>query len=155
SADKTVNVWDADTGAVIHSLRGHTASTDSVAFSRDGRRIASGSADGTVKVWDATSGDERLTLRNPGVGLPLESVVFGPEDQWLASFSRGDQTIRLWEATPLTPERRLRRDAATLVNDLPTSLGFKDEMLAYLRTLPSVSEPLREHALSMAERLQE
>ena len=153
SADKTVKVWDADTGAVIHTLRGHRDRTLSVAFSRDGRRIASGSADGTVKVWDATSGDERLTLRNPGG--PLENVVFGPEDQWLASSSYQDETIRLWEATPLTPERRLRRAAATLVNDLPTGLGFKSEMLAYLRTLPSVSEPLREHALSMAERLQE
>jgi WD40 repeat protein len=155
SADKTVNVWDADTGAVIHTLRGHNDRTYSVAFSRDGRRIASCSADGTIKVWDATSGDERLTLRNPGVGVPFGSVVFGPEDQWLASSSSGDQTIRLWEATPLTPERRLQRDAATLVNDLPTGLGFKGEMLAYLRTLPSVSEPLREHALSMAEQLQE
>jgi tetratricopeptide (TPR) repeat protein len=61
----------------------------------------------------------------------------------------------LWEAAPLTPQRRLQREAAALVNDLPTNLGFKDEILDYLRTLPALSEPLREHALNMAARLQE
>jgi WD40 repeat protein len=152
SHDRTVNVWDADTGAVLHTLRGHTSVTGSVAFSHDGRRIASGDGLGTVKLWDAASGEELLTLRGPEDAI---RVVFGPEDQWLASCSRSDQTIRLWEATPLTPERRLQREAAAVVNDLPTDLGFKNEILAYLRTLPSLSEPLRQHALAMAEGLPE
>jgi hypothetical protein len=153
SNDQTVKVWDPDTGDVIHTLRGHAGPTSSVAFSRDGRRIASGSYDGTIKIWDAAGGEELLTLR--GHENEIFSVVFGPEDQWLASSGLTDQTIRLWEATPLTPERRLRREAAALVNDLPTALGFKDEILAYLRTLPALSEPLRQHALTMAERLPE
>ena len=153
SGDETVKVWDAETGDVIHTLRGHGSVTRSAAFSRDGRRIASASGDGTIKIWDAASGQELLTLS--GHPSAVESVVFGPEDQWLASGGYTDGTIRLWEATPLTPERRLQREAAALVNALPSDLGFKDEILTYLRTLPSLSEPLREHALSMAERLQE
>jgi WD40 repeat protein/tetratricopeptide (TPR) repeat protein len=151
--DKTVTVWDPDTGDVLLTLRGHPAPTESVAFSRDGRRIASGDFEGTIKIWDAAGGEELLTLR--GHESEAFSVVFGPEDQWLASSHTGDGTVRLWEATPLTPERRLQREAAALVNDLPTDLGFKDEILTYLRTLPSLSEPVRQHALTMAERLQE
>jgi WD40 repeat protein/serine/threonine protein kinase len=152
SFDKTVKVWDADTGDVILALRGHTGLTERVAFSRDGRRIASTNTDGTVKIWDAASGEELLTLRGPEGNV--WGVVFGPDDQWIAS-SGVDRTVRLWEATPLTPERRLQREAAALVNDLPTDLGFKDEILAYLRSLPSIGEPLRKQALNMAERLPE
>jgi WD40 repeat protein/tetratricopeptide (TPR) repeat protein len=160
SYDKTVKVWETDTGALIHTLRGQTAMISGVGFSRDGRRIAAGSCDGTIKIWDAASGEELLTLRGPASNI--FSVVFGPEDQWIASCWASfpgstdiDHTIRLWEATPPTPERRLQREAAALVNDLPTNLGFKEEIVAYLRSLPSIGEPLRQHALTMAEGLPE
>ena len=43
SRDKTVRVWDAATGLEALSLKGHTSSVSSVAFSPDGKRIVSGS----------------------------------------------------------------------------------------------------------------
>ncbi len=63
--------------------------------------------------------------------------------------------MRVWEATPLTAERRLQREAAALVNGVPARLALKDEVLTYLRELPSLSEPLRQQALTLAERFQE
>jgi WD40 repeat protein len=56
------------------TLRGHTEWVTSVAFSLDGRRLASGSNDWTVKVWEVASGQETLTLKGycwkslPGAG---------------------------------------------------------------------------------------
>jgi WD40 repeat protein len=48
--DGTVKVWDQSTGKT-QVLRGHTSWVESVAFSPDGKYIASGSRDGTVKIW--------------------------------------------------------------------------------------------------------
>jgi WD40 repeat protein len=150
SDDYTVKVWDTVTGKVIHDLTGHTGPSVGVAFSHDGERLASSSDDGTVKIWDTASGQELLTLR--GHHDQVWSVVFGPKDQWLASSGSKDGTVRLWESTPLTPERRLQYEAGSLVNRLAEEVVIQDEILARLRDDASLSEPLRRLAMTLAER---
>jgi WD40 repeat protein len=64
-----------------------------VAFSPDGRTLASGSADATVKLWDVASGREVRTLSGHARGV--DSVAFSPDGRTLASGS-GDNMVRVW-----------------------------------------------------------
>jgi WD40 repeat protein len=94
-----VKVWDADKGQELLSLKGHTDLVESVAFSADGKRLASASRDGTVRVWDAAKGQEILTLK--GHTSRVNSVAFSPDGKRLASGGGDDADpgqLKVWDA---------------------------------------------------------
>jgi WD40 repeat protein len=74
-------------------LNGHRNSVTTLAFSPDGRWLASGSWDKTIKIWDVDAGREVQALA--GHTHHIYSVAFDPRGRWLASGSE-DGTIRMW-----------------------------------------------------------
>ena len=62
-SDKTVKLWEAATGKLLATFQGHEGSVYSVAWSPDGKTLASGSADKTVKLWEAATGKLLATFR--------------------------------------------------------------------------------------------
>jgi WD40 repeat protein len=90
-----LKVWDAHSGATVATLRGHTREAVSIAFSRDGARLATGSLDNTAKVWDARSGREITTLRGHA-GLII-SVAFSPDGRRVVTGS-WDNTAKVWDS---------------------------------------------------------
>jgi WD40 repeat protein len=95
SADGAVRVYDLTTGDAKHVLKGDYR-TVSVAFSPDGRRLASAGYDQIVRLWDTTTGHEVLSLRRH-TGI-VGRVLFSPDGQRLASAS-ADGTVKIWDAT--------------------------------------------------------
>ncbi|PHH49541.1 Vegetative incompatibility protein HET-E-1 [Ceratocystis fimbriata CBS 114723] len=84
--------WDA----CLRTLEGHSDGVNSVVFSNNVQRLASGSSDYTFKIWDATSGVCLQTLE--GHNDSVTSVAFSNDGQRLASGSR-DKTVKIWDAT--------------------------------------------------------
>jgi WD40 repeat protein/tRNA A-37 threonylcarbamoyl transferase component Bud32 len=73
------------------------------AFTRDGRRLASGSLDGTVRLWELATGENRLMGKHEG---RVHSVAVSPDGRYVAS-GGDDRLVRLWDVST-GQERTLR-----------------------------------------------
>jgi WD40 repeat protein len=78
------------------TLWGHTGAVNSVAYSPNGSRIASGSSDGTVRVWDSITGQTLAELKGDPAGVM--SVAFSPDGTRLAT-GTWDGASKVWDVT--------------------------------------------------------
>jgi WD40 repeat protein/serine/threonine protein kinase len=92
----TVQVWDAATGRLVCTLRGHDDRTLGVMFHPDGRRIASAGWDGTVRVWDADAGKQVRVLQGPGA--KAITAAYSSDGSRIAS-AFADGTVLIWDAS--------------------------------------------------------
>ena len=117
--DGTVRVWSATTGEAMVRLGGHRGRVNSVTFSRDGSRIASGYDDKTVRVWDSATGQE--TLKLTGHTNRVLSVAFSPHGLRLAS-GGADHKVIVWAAD--TGQELFTLDGHT---DIVSSVAFSPD----------------------------
>jgi dipeptidyl aminopeptidase/acylaminoacyl peptidase len=94
SRDKTIRLWEADTGKELLKFEGCKDAVYSVAFSPDGKTLASGSGDQTVRLWETVTGKELLKIEERT--LMVNSIAFSPDGKTLASGSV-DGKVHLWE----------------------------------------------------------
>jgi WD40 repeat protein len=85
---------------IERTLVGHTHDVVSLAFSPDGKLLASGSRDNTAILWDVSTGAQRLVLR--GHDAHVWGLAFSPDSLWLATGSH-DRTARIWNVTTGQP----------------------------------------------------
>jgi WD40 repeat protein len=113
--DHTVKVWDTRTGALAKALAGHEVVGGNlytegyaVAFSPDGRLLASADRDKVVLVWDV--GTWTLRHRLAGHEDAAASLAFSPDGRTLAS-GGADRSVRLWDVASGKLQRTLRGHA--------------------------------------------
>jgi WD40 repeat protein len=111
--DLTIRIWDVDAGKEIKKLEGHTRVIKSLAFSPDGKSLASASDDRSVRIWDLESGKEQKKLEPKGSAeavaytadgkLVTGSVPYLDEaKKWMY-----DQNIVVWDVSSGKEEMKM------------------------------------------------
>lgn len=95
SADCTIKIWDASTGALEHTLEGHLAGVSTISWSPDSKILASGSDDKSIRLWDVGTG---MAHPIPLIGHHnyVYAIAFSPKGNMLVSGSY-DEAVFLWD----------------------------------------------------------
>jgi WD40 repeat protein len=89
-----VRLWDVASGQLKATLQGHTGPV-TLAFSPDGKTLATGSYDQTARLWDVASGQLKAILKGTDA---VSAIAFSPDSKTLASGTYNYSVVQLWDA---------------------------------------------------------
>jgi WD40 repeat protein len=142
----TIEVWDAATSRKVHQLRPGPLGSK-LAFSPDGRTLASADDEGRVRLWEVSTGAERRSWRGH-IGW-VHAVAFSPDGRTLATGGR-DTTVLLWDVrAPRVPARATPDEPWQALANLDGGKAY-DAILA-LAASPGAAVPLLRRWLLPAE----
>jgi WD40 repeat protein len=96
-AEHHVLVWEVATRRIVHDLTLHTKPVLAMAFSPDGRFLATAGLDGDVRIWELATGKPVHTFAGHGKETLVTALQYSPDGSTLASGAT-DRTVLLWDA---------------------------------------------------------
>jgi tetratricopeptide (TPR) repeat protein len=145
-----VELFELPTGRGV-LLKGHQTEVVALAFSGDGKRLATSEFSGHVKLWDVETGEEVLTLADDQGARG--DLAFTGDGRLFRSNYAG--RLKVWDGRPLGPEVERQEQAASLVSGLIRAVAAKAEVVERIKADAGLSAPVRQAALDIAGRYQE
>jgi Tol biopolymer transport system component len=129
-----VKIWDAAGGRELLTLKGHAGSVQSVSWSPDGKRLATGSKVGTVRVWDTSGGRELLAYTGQTAYTGQVSAVSWSPDGKRLAIATGDGMVKLWEAASKEVVQEWARQERALEDSLTRNALRGGHALGFIQT---------------------
>jgi len=112
SSDRTLKVWNIDSGECVQTFEGHTNYVRSVQF--EDNKLVSGSADGTIRVWDMNTGTATGMFRSPSACAVRDFQFEG--SKLVSAFA--DSTIRIWDLNQTSSLTAAANNASAITGEL-------------------------------------
>lgn len=123
--DKTIKVWDAESGALVHDFVAHDGAVNCLAYSRDNKMLISGARDNSVRIWD-TAMNMKYSLY--GHQNTINAVLIDPSLRY--AYSGGDDMmLKVWDLKKKGESRTLKK-MPRKINDIVVSIRGRDIYVA-------------------------
>lgn len=149
SWDRTLRLWELQTGATTRRFVGHTGDVLSVSFSADNRQIVSGARDRTIKLWN-TLGDCKYTITEKGHMDWVSCVRFSPNPTNPVIVSAGwDKLVKVrlaWVCLHPCQGRSCKFSIKYLLLQSQCQVGHENNNFTFLAETQCFAPPLRRKA---------
>jgi WD40 repeat protein len=142
-----LQLWDIEGNKSLRTFEGHAGRAVGIAFSRDGRMLATGGRDTTVRVWEVATGAERC--RFTGHKSAVDTVAFAPDCSAVAAAS-SEAPIYIWQVFGES-HQSVREPEPANRDEKWIALASSDSKMAFQTVRRLVTDPtqsiaiLREH----------
>jgi WD40 repeat protein len=104
SKDKSIKIWDVETGQELQTLKGHYQAVNHVILTPDAKHLISASDDNTIKIWHLETAKLIRTLT--GHWKAVNAIAISPDQRYVVSAS-DDNTLKIWDLETGRPLKTL------------------------------------------------